>query len=386
MALKLTSEMLFIYDSDVNERFPTVGIIGAGQLARMSVAPATALGINLLLFAQDKNDSAAQIAPHVVGDFRDLAGLLEFAKKCDLVTFEHELVPLSVIKGLEAAGVKVFPTSDSFQYSQDKAAMRNKLAAYPSPKWRVITDVSQAFEFPFIVKQISGGYDGRGVWKIENKGQLETLLAENSQLLMEELVEFDGEIAVMVARSEHGQATSWAPTQTVQSEGICTLTISPAPVISSTVAEQAQHLALSIADEISLIGVMAVEMFVKSDQLYINELAIRPHNSGHWTIEGSRTSQFEQHLRAILDLPLGDPTMTAPFAVMGNILGGEKTDMYRPYLHLMARNPELKFHQYKKEVRKGRKIGHVTVIGKNLLELTEIAQHARDYMSGEIDE
>ena len=386
MALKLTSEMLFIYDSEVNERFPTVGIIGAGQLARMSVAPATALGINLLLFAQDKNDSAAQIAPHVVGDFRDLAGLLEFAKKCDLVTFEHELVPLSVIKGLEAAGVKVFPTSDSFQYSQDKAAMRNKLAAYPSPKWRVITDVSQAFEFPFIVKQISGGYDGRGVWKIENKGQLETLLAENSQLLMEELVEFDGEIAVMVARSEHGQATSWAPTQTVQSEGICTLTISPAPVISSTVAEQAQHLALSIADEISLIGVMAVEMFVKSDQLYINELAIRPHNSGHWTIEGSRTSQFEQHLRAILDLPLGDPTMTAPFAVMGNILGGEKTDMYRPYLHLMARNPELKFHQYKKEVRKGRKIGHVTVIGKNLLELTEIAQHARDYMSGEIDE
>jgi len=386
MALKLTWEMLFIYDSDVNERFPTVGIIGAGQLARMSVAPATELGINLLLFAQDKNDSAAQIAPHVVGDFRDLAQLLEFSKKCDLITFEHELVPLSVIKGLEAAGVKVFPTSESFQYSQDKAAMRNKLSAYPSPKWRVLTDISQAFEFPFIAKQISGGYDGRGVWKVENKVQLQTLLTDNPQLLMEELIEFDSEIAVMVARSAHGQATSWAPTQTVQSDGICTLTISPAPVISSTVAEQAQHLALSIADEISLIGVMAVEMFVSGDQLYINELAMRPHNSGHWTIEGSRTSQFEQHLRAILDLPLGDPTMTAPFAVMGNILGGEKTDMYRPYLHLMARNPELKFHQYKKEVRKGRKIGHVTVIGENLLELTEIAQHARDYMSGEIDE
>jgi 5-(carboxyamino)imidazole ribonucleotide synthase len=145
-------------------------------------------------------------------------------------------------------------------------------------------------------------------------------------------------------------------------------------------------LALSIAEEISLIGVMAVEMFVKGEQLYINELAMRPHNSGHWTIEGARTSQFEQHLRAILDLPLGDPSMTAPFAVMGNILGGEKTDMYRPYLHLMARNPELKFHQYKKEVRKGRKIGHVTAIGKNILELTELVEHARDYMSGEIDE
>jgi 5-(carboxyamino)imidazole ribonucleotide synthase len=378
--------MLFIYDSDVNERFPTVGIIGAGQLARMTVAPATALGINLLLFAQDKDDSAAQIAPHVVGDFRDLSQLLEFAKKCDLVTFEHELVPLSVIKGLEAAGVKVFPTSHSFQYSQDKAAMRDKLSSYPSPKWRVIDDANEAFEFPIIAKRISGGYDGRGVWKVENVDDLDELLNEHPQLLIEELIKFDSEIAVMVARSQHGQATSWAPTQTVQSDGICTLTISPAPVISSTIAKQAQHLALSIADEISLIGVMAVEMFVKGDQLYINELAMRPHNSGHWTIEGSRTSQFEQHLRAILDLPLGDPTMTAPFAVMGNILGGDKSDMYRPYLHLMARNPNLKFHQYKKEVRKGRKIGHVTVIGENLLELTEVAEHARDYMSGEIDE
>ncbi|CAB4336654.1 unannotated protein [freshwater metagenome] len=377
---------MFIYDSDVNKRFPTVGIIGAGQLARMSIAPATALGVNLLLFAQNEEDSAAQIAEHVIGDYRDLSQLLEFAKKCDLITFEHELVPLSVIKGLEAAGVKVFPNSQAFQYSQDKAAMRDKLASYQSPKWRVISDEGDAFEFPFIAKRISGGYDGRGVWKVKNLDDLEELLIENPQLLIEELIDFDSEIAVMVARSEHGQATSWAPTQTVQEDGICTLTITPAPVISTLIAEQAQHLALSIAEEVSLIGVMAVEMFVKGDQLYINELAMRPHNSGHWTIEGARTSQFEQHLRAILDLPLGDPTMTAPYAVMGNILGGEKTDMYRPYLHLMARNPELKFHQYKKEVRKGRKIGHVTVIGNNLLELTEIAEHARDYMSGEIDE
>ena len=279
MALKLTWEMLFIYDSDVNERFPTVGIIGAGQLARMTVAPATALGVNLLLFAQDEQDSAAQIAPHVVGDYRDLSQLLVFAKRCNLVTFEHELVPLSVIKGLEAAGVKVFPSSLSFQYSQDKAAMREKLAAYQGPKWRVISDVGQAFEFPFIAKRISGGYDGRGVWRVKDLDELEELLLEHPQLLIEELIHFDSEIAVMVARSEHGQATSWAPTQTVQSDGICTLTITPAPVISSLVAEQAQHLALSIAEEISLIGVMAVEMFVKGDQLYINELAMRPHNS-----------------------------------------------------------------------------------------------------------
>jgi 5-(carboxyamino)imidazole ribonucleotide synthase len=291
-----------------------------------------------------------------------------------------------VIKGLESAGVRVFPGSESFQYSQDKAAMRKKLANYPAPKWRVVANAEEAFAYPFIAKRISGGYDGRGVWKVEDKSGLEELLTQHPQLLIEELIEFDSEIAVMVARSEHGQATSWAPTQTIQSDGICTLTISPAPVISSAIAEQAQGLALSIAEEVSLIGVMAVEMFVKGDQLYLNELAMRPHNSGHWTIEGARTSQFEQHLRAVLDLPLGDPSMTAPFAVMGNILGGEKTDMYRPYLHLMARNPGLKFHQYRKEVRKGRKIGHVTVVGENLLELTEIAEHARDYMSGDIDE
>ena len=378
--------MWFIYDSGVNERFPTVGIIGAGQLARMTVAPATALGINLLLFAQSSDDSAAQIAPHTVGDYRDLSALQEFAAKCDVITFEHELVPLSVIKGLEASGVKVSPSSSSFQYSQDKAAMRQKLAAYPGPKWRVIKDPSEAFDFPFIAKKISGGYDGRGVWMISNRTELEEVLKESPQILIEELIDFDCEIAVMVARSAHGQAMTWAPTQTVQSEGICTLTISPAPVISQVVAEKAQHLALSIANDISLIGVMAVELFVKGDDLFINELAMRPHNSGHWTIDGSRTSQFEQHLRAILDLPLGDPAMTAGFAVMANILGGEKTDMYRPYLHLMARNPQLKFHQYKKEVRKGRKIGHVTAVGENLLELTEIAEHARDYMSGEIDE
>ena len=386
MALKLTLVMWFIYDSGVNERFPTVGIIGAGQLARMTVAPAAALGINLLLFAQSSDDSAAQIAPHTIGDYRDLSALQEFAAKCDVITFEHELVPLSVIKGLEASGVKVSPSSAAFQYSQDKAAMRQKLAAYPGPKWRVIKDVSDSFDFPFIAKKISGGYDGRGVWKISNRAELEEVLKESPQILIEELIDFDCEIAVMVARSAHGQVTTWAPTQTVQSEGICTLTISPAPVISQVVAEKAQHLALSIANDISLIGVMAVELFIKGDALFINELAMRPHNSGHWTIDGSRTSQFEQHLRAILDLPLGDPTMTAGFAVMANILGGEKTDMYRPYLHLMARNPQLKFHQYKKEVRKGRKIGHVTAVGENLLELTEIAEHARDYMSGEIDE
>jgi len=378
--------MWFIYDSAVNDRFPRVGVIGAGQLARMMVAPATALGIDLLLFAHSPEDSGAQITNHVVGDYRDLEALKEFAQGCDLITFEHELVPLSVIKGLETAGVKVYPPSSAFIYSQDKAEMRQKLSAFPAPEWKIVTSTAEVDRYPLIAKAISGGYDGRGVWKINSQDELAEVLKTQPRLLIEEVISFDCEIAVIVARSPHGQATSWAPTETVQEDGICTLTISPAQSVSVELAEEAQKLALEIAQEVGVIGVMAVEMFVKGKHLYVNEVAMRPHNSGHWTIDGARTSQFEQHLRAILDLPLGDPSMTSEFAVMGNILGGEKADMYRPYLHLMARNPDLKFHQYKKEVRAGRKIGHVTAVGSDLLQLTTDVQHARDYMSGAIDE
>ena len=370
----------------MSERFPTVGVIGAGQLARMMVAPATALGVNLILFAQSSTDSGAQICRNVVGDYTDLEALKAFAANCDVITFEHELVPLSVIKGLEATGARVYPPSTAFIYSQDKAEMRAKLNEFPSPTWKVITGTKEVDRYPIIAKAISGGYDGRGVWKINSQDELAEVLKTNPKLLVEELISFDSEIAVMVARSPHGQANSWTPTETIQEEGICTLTISPSQSISADIAEKAQKLALDIAQSVGVIGVMAVEMFVKGDHLFINELAMRPHNSGHWTIDGSRTSQFEQHLRAILDLPLGDPSMTHDFAVMGNILGGDKSDMYRPYLHLMARNPDLKFHQYKKEVRVGRKIGHVTAVGSDLLQLTTDVKHARDYMNGAIDE
>lgn len=352
----------------------------------MSIAPATALGVNLLLLAADSNDSAAQITQHVVGDYTDLQTVREFAAQCDVVTFEHELIPLSIVKALEAEGVVVRPSSASFLYSQDKAAMRQKLQAFPSPQFQIVTAVSQVKEFPVIAKAITGGYDGRGVWKVDSEQELGDLLYQIPKLLVEELIEFDYEIAVMVARSPHGQATTWAPTQTVQKDGICVMTISPAPQLSAALSEKAQKLALDIAAEVGVVGVMAVEMFVKGDNLFINELAMRPHNSGHWTIEGSHTSQFEQHVRAVLDLPLGDPSMTAPIAVMGNVLGGSKTDMYRPYLHLMARTPALNFHHYKKDVRPGRKIGHVTLLGKDLVDLTNEVQHAVDYMSGEIDE
>jgi len=370
----------------VSKHFPTVGVIGAGQLARMSVAPAAALGINLLLLANDAQDSGAQITNHVVGDYKDLETVRAFASKCDVITFEHELIPLSIIKTLEADGVVVRPSSASFIYSQDKAQMRERLSNFPAPKSAVVTNTQEVTEFPVIAKAISGGYDGRGVWKIDTQEELAGVLKQVGKVLIEELIDFDYEIAVMVARSPHGQATTWAPTQTIQRDGICVMTISPAPELSNELSEKAQKLALDIANEIGVIGVMAVEIFVKGEELFINELAMRPHNSGHWTIEGSLTSQFEQHLRAVLDLPLGNPQMTAPIAVMGNILGGDKEDMYRPYLHLMARTPELKFHHYKKEVRPGRKIGHVNLLGDNLVELTQEVQHALDYMSGEIDE
>jgi 5-(carboxyamino)imidazole ribonucleotide synthase len=370
----------------VSDQFPTVGVIGAGQLARMSVAPAAALGVKLLLLANNSDDSAAQITNHIVGDYRDFETVRAFAQKCDVITFEHELIPLSIIKNLEADGIVVRPGSASFIYSQDKAAMRDRLANFPSPKYAVVTQAKEVTEFPVIAKAISGGYDGRGVWKVNSSDELATILNEAGKVLIEEFINFDYEIAVMVARSPHGQATTWAPTQTVQREGICTMTITPAPQLSNEMSERAQKLALDIANEVGVVGVMAVEIFVKGEEFFINELAMRPHNSGHWTIEGSVTSQFEQHLRAILDLPLGNPAMTAPIAVMGNILGGEKQDMYRPYLHLMARTPSLKFHHYKKDVRPGRKIGHVNLLGDNLVELTQEVQHALDYMSGEIDE
>lgn len=370
----------------MSKTFPTLGIIGAGQLARMSIAPAAALGIDLLLLASDAQDSAAQVTNHVVGDYKDLETVRAFAQKCDVVTFEHELIPLSIVKALEADGVVIRPSSAAFIYSQDKAAMREKLKPYPSPRFQVVSSADQVKEFPVIAKAILGGYDGRGVWKIENAHELVELLKSTGKLLIEEFIEFDYEIAVMVARSPHGQATTWAPTQTIQKNGICTMTITPAPDLLAELCEKAQKLALDIAADVAVVGVMAVEIFVKGDQLFVNELAMRPHNSGHWTIEGSHTSQFEQHLRAVLDLPLGDPSMLAPVAVMGNVLGSEKTDMYRPYLHLMARTPALKFHHYKKEVRPGRKIGHVTLIGQDLVELTQEVRHALDYMSGEIDE
>ncbi len=369
--------------------FPIVGVIGAGQLARMMIAPAIALGVDLKLFAASSEDSAALSAEHVVGNFLNPDEVLAFAKTCDVITFEHELIPNSVIKVLEQNQVVVRPSSSAFIYSQNKAQMRKILQEnnLPIPNWNLYSgDKDPGIPFPLIAKSISGGYDGRGVWVVADESELRELLKIQPTLLLEEKLNFTSEIAVMVARSPHGQAATWPPTLTVQRDGICIQTITPAPDISDTLKISAQEIALKIADLIGLVGVMAIELFVVGDRLVINELAARPHNSGHWSIEGSVTSQFEQHLRAILDLPLGDTSMRADFAVMGNVLGGAKTNMYRPYLHLFARTPYLKVHQYRKEVKAGRKVGHVTAIGNNLATLQSEVSHAVDYMNGVIDE
>ncbi len=372
--------------------FPTVGVIGAGQLARMMVPPAIDLGISLSLFASAGTESGAQIAPHTVGSLLDIQAVLEWASHCDVITFEHELIEPELISAIETRGIKVFPKASSFTYSQNKLEMRKKMEelGLPNPRWQAYEGGDPNLEFPLIAKRISGGYDGRGVFEVKDLTELQLLHTNLGEaLLLEEMLEFDYEIAIMVARSPHGQAATWAPTLTIQRDGICTQTVTPAPNLSNHLAAKSAQIALQIAQGIDLVGVMAVEIFVVGDNIIINELALRPHNSGHWSIEGSVTSQFEQHLRAVLDLPLGDTSLVAPYAVMGNVIGIESDksgDLYRPYLHLMARTPALKIHQYMKELRPGRKVGHVTLLGEDLLHLRSEVSHAVDYLSGAIDE
>lgn len=367
--------------------FPTVGVIGAGQLARMMLGPATNLGINVQVFASSDDDSAAQVADSIVGDYKDEVALLNFARSCDVVTFEHELVPQRVIRVLEDEGVKIYPSAETFIFSQDKVAMRAKMIqlGLPNPRYQRYEGGVPDLSFPLIAKAPQGGYDGKGVWVIENQSQLDEL---PKPLLLEEKLDFTHEISVMVARSPSGEIKTWSPTLTVQRDGICVRTVTPVPDLPKESELHVRNIAIAIAEGITLIGVMAVELFQIGNSFIVNELALRPHNSGHWTIEGAVTSQFEQHLRAVLDLPLGDTTLSADWAVMGNILGGNQTDMFGHYGLLMARNPNLKFHHYRKEMREGRKIGHVLLIGNDcdLFGLEKEVEYAVDYLSGALNE
>ncbi len=375
---------------------PRVGIIGGGQLARMSQQPAIALGIQLHVLADSPDDSAAQVIPAVaVGGARDRAAIVELAKGVDVVTFDHEHVPREIIEALEADGVAVHPGSAALAYAQDKVAMRRRLeqAGFPVPRWQVVDSPQQVADFgpdwPKVLKASKGGYDGKGVWVVGSLPEAAEVMAHDlgpgAVWLVEELVGFTQEIAVQVARSPHGQAVAYPPVRTVQSDGICVEVIAPATPHGAT-AEQSEELALRVAKELGVVGMLAVELFDTPGGLVVNELAMRPHNSGHWSIEGAFTSQFENHLRAVLDLPLGDPRPRQPKAVMANVLGGEIADLHAAYKHVLARDPGLKVHLYGKDVRPGRKVGHVTVLGTDEQELLERARHAADYFQGVIDE
>ena len=380
---------------------PVVGVIGAGQLARMMQPAAIALGLRLRVLSADSSDCANQVVPDVVpGRPDDLDAVLAFARGCDVITFEHEHVPAEVLEALVDTGIPVRPGPDALRYAQDKGDMRAKLSelGLPCPAWRLVATAAEAERFaaeeagwPIVLKATRGGYDGRGVWVVDDVDSatrvIDEAAARGVKLLAEAAVPFVRELSAQVARSPHGQAVAYPVVETVQREGICREVYAPAPQVGQEAELEAQRIALTIAKELGVTGMLAVELFQTADgALWINELAMRPHNSGHWSIDGAVTSQFENHLRAVLDLPLGSPAPHAPLAVMANVIGLDLPDLYPAYLHCMARDPGLKIHTYGKEVKPGRKIGHVTVLGGDFEDCVERARHAAAYLRGEIDE
>ena len=395
---------------DASPPAPAIAVIGGGQLARMMAPPAAQLGIPLRLLAEGPGGSAAQvIGDHVVGDHRDLADLRAVTAGAAAVTFDHEHVPTDHLRALEADGLAVRPGPDALVHAQDKAVMRERLTALgvPCPRHAVIEapfdDAARAAVsgfaasvggFPIILKTTRGGYDGKGVWFVDDEAGCDEPFAAASEtgvrLLAEELVDFRRELSAQVVRSPSGQAAAYPVVQSTQLDGICHEVVAPAPELDPDLAEHAQHVALTIAGELDVIGMLAVELFETADgRILVNELAMRPHNSGHWTQDGAITSQFENHLRAVLDLPLGSPEARAPWTVMVNILGGSGPEgsvprLYDGYPHALARDPRLRVHLYGKDVKPGRKVGHVNAYGDDLDEVLERARHAAAWFRGDL--
>jgi 5-(carboxyamino)imidazole ribonucleotide synthase len=405
--------------------FPVLGMVGAGQLARMTHEAAIPLGIRFRLLADTPQDSAALVVPDaVVGDYRDLGTLREFARGCDVITFDHEHVPAGHLRALEAEGIAVRPGSRALVHAQDKGVMRERLdgLGVPCPRHRIVRDPADvaafasevadargqsgaaegttgggsevgsgagefAFPVPVVLKTVRGGYDGKGVWVVRTEAEAAKPFKAGVPVLAEEQVDFARELAACVVRSPHGQAVAYPVVESVQSGGVCDTVIAPAPDLAAEEAVRAQELALTIAEELDVVGHMAVELFeTRGGQVLVNELAMRPHNSGHWTQDGAVTSQFANHVRAALDLPLGDPRPRAKWTVMANVLGGDYPDMYSAYLHCMARDPQLKIHMYGKDVKPGRKVGHVNTYGDDLADVRARAAHAAGYLRGTITE
>jgi len=378
----------------------------------MCAAPAAELAITLSVLAEAPDAAAAQVVPSApVGDHRDVEAVRAFARECDVVTFDHEHVPAEVLAALEADGVVMHPTPAALVFAQDKIAMRHRLTEIDvaCPAWAQARTAQDVEEFaaqvgwPLIAKTPRGGYDGKGVRLVSSPAELDDWLEQATRdaaeggpladgILLEEKVDFTRELAVLVARSPSDQAAAWPVVETVQTDGICTQVLAPAPDLDPHLAAVATEAGLRIAENLGVTGVFAVEMFEVRDpetgspSYVVNELAMRPHNSGHWSMDGAVTGQFEQHLRAVLDLPLGAPGPREPYTVMANVLGGDYPELYPAYRHLMARDPALKVHLYGKDVRPGRKIGHVNVSGADLEDLRERAGHAADYLAGAVTE
>jgi 5-(carboxyamino)imidazole ribonucleotide synthase len=372
---------------DSRTGLPVVGMVGGGQLARMTHQAAIALGQSLRVLALSAEDGAALVAADVhIGHHADLDALRTFAKGCDVVTFDHEHVPADRIEALAADGVTVAPGAAALRYAQDKRAMRERLAELdiPVPRWAPVSGPDSVAAFaagagwPVVLKATRGGYDGRGVWVVSSPDAL-----PDTELIVEERVPLRRELSALVARSPFGQVAAYPVVETVQRDGICVEVLAPAPDLPEALALRAQELAIRLATELGVVGLLAVELFETDGGLLVNELAMRPHNSGHWSIEGSRTSQFEQHLRAVLDYPLGDTALAAPAVVMANVLGGPPGGMPidERLHHLFAADPGIKVHLYGKQVRPGRKIGHVTALGDDLPAVRERAVRAARWLA-----
>ena len=363
----------------MNAKVLRVGVIGGGQLARMMTVPAINLGLDLHVLAEAEGSSAA-LATTMVGDYTKVELVREFAKTVDVITFDHEHVPLSVLEALEAEGVSVQPPSKALAFAQNKLRMRQRLGALglPMPAWAEIQTAEALEAFiaenggVAILKTPIGGYDGKGVRVVRSAADASDWLANiadfGGSLLAEEKVDFVRELAQLSARRPSGEFKAWLLVETIQENGVCSVVLSPAPKATKATMEATAVIARKVADGLGVTGVLAVEMFEARDgRLLINELAMRPHNSGHFSIEGSVTSQFEQHIRAVSDLPLGSTEPTAKHAVMVNLLGVDDSNDFVPaYDKALAAHPAAKVHTYGKGPRAGRKMGHVTVVSDDL--------------------
>ena len=373
-----------------------IGVIGGGQLARMMIAPAASIGIELKVLAETENSSAVD-ATTLVGDFTDLATVLEFADSVDVITFDHEHVPLAILQQLEQQGVSVQPSSRALAHAQNKLVMRKALEKIgaPNPIWKEVSTSRQIDDFikehgpEVIVKTPIGGYDGKGVRVVNSSEQVSDWLAEpmilslGGSLLVEQKVSFKRELAQLSARNPAGDFVSWPVVETRQKNGVCSEVLSPAPAMSSELSSKAVKIAQLISESLGVTGNLAVEMFETLEgELLVNELAMRPHNSGHFTIEGSATSQFEQHLRAVSNLPLGKTDPLKPVSVMANLLGvSDSKNFMDNYSHVMSKFPQINIHSYGKAPRLGRKLGHITVVGEDLASCLETAEAARNELN-----